>query len=411
MARDRVVALVMAGGQGSRMDVLTRERAKPAMPFAGVYQLVDFPLSNLHHSRIDDVWLSVQYQSNSIADQVANGRPWDLDRTRGGLKLLPPQQGFGAVEDGLATGNADVLFRQRELIREADPDLLLVLSADHVYRFDLNDALDTHRAKDADCTVVTSVVPTSEAGNHATVTANRLHRVTAIEDKPARPQTGVVATEIFVYRPSALIEILQELHVELDNETADEANDGSGLGDFGEHLLPRLVEQGAVYEHRMPGYWKDVGRPETYFAAHRDLLTGEVGLLDEPGWPILTRDAQRAPTRIRRRAKVADSMISPGCRIEGTVRRSVVGPGVVIEPGALLSDSIVLADTQVQADARVTWSIVDSAVQIGSGARLGGRPLRDLPGDDELTLVGRDATVGPGASLGKGERLEPGATA
>ncbi|MEP6527317.1 MAG: sugar phosphate nucleotidyltransferase [Nocardioidaceae bacterium] len=411
MARDRVVAVVLAGGQGSRMDVLTRERAKPAMPFGGVYQLVDFPLSNLHHSRIEDVWLSVQYQSNSIADQVANGRPWDLDRTRGGLRLLPPQQGVGAVEDGLATGNADVLFRQRDIIWEADPDLLVVLSADHVYRFDLNDAIDTHRAKGADCTVVTSVVPREQAGNHATVTANRLHRVTAFDHKPARPRTGVVATEIFVYRPSALIDTLEQLHRELDGKTEDEADDGSGLGDFGHHLLPRMVEQGSVYEHRMPGYWKDVGRPESYFAAHRDLLMGEVGLLDEPGWPILTRDLQRAPTRIRHGARVAESMISPGCRIEGTVRRSVLGPGVVVEPHAVVSDSIVLADSKVGSNARVMWSIIDSCVRIEAGARLGGRPAGDLPTDDELTLVGRDATIGQAVTLGKGARLEPGTVA
>ncbi|MBA2478328.1 MAG: NTP transferase domain-containing protein, partial [Sporichthyaceae bacterium] len=159
MARMRVLALVLAGGAGSRMDVLTRERAKPALPFGGSYRLIDFPLSNLHHSGIDDVWLAVQYQARSLDEEVANGRPWDLDRTRGGLRLLPPQEGAGAAEDGFAEGNADVLFRQRDLIRAFDPEVLLVLSADHVYRMDYMDAIDAHLAKDADCTVVTSVVP------------------------------------------------------------------------------------------------------------------------------------------------------------------------------------------------------------------------------------------------------------
>ncbi len=407
MARDRVLALILAGGQGSRMDVLTRERAKPAMPFAGIYRLLDFPLSNLHHAGIDDVWLSVQYQSHSIGDEIANGRPWDLDRTRGGLRILAPQQGVGAVEDGLASGNADVLFRQRDLIREYEPEALLVLSADHIYRFDYAEALATHREKDADCTVVTSVVPVAEAGEHAVVTANRLRRVIRFEDKPKRPRTGVVATEVFVYRPSVLVETLETLHRELP---PDESG-GSGLGDFGDHLLPRLVDGGAVYEHRMPGNWRDVGRPEAYFAAHRDLLVGDVGLLDDPSWPILTRDVQRAPARVLKGARVEDSMVSPGGRISGTVRRSVLGPGVVVEAGAVVTDSIVLADAVVSAGAKVAWSILDSGVEIGTGARVGGRPAADLPTDGELALLGRDVIVGPGVVLGRGARLEPGTTA
>jgi len=407
MARDRVLALILAGGQGSRMDVLTRERAKPAMPFAGSYRLIDFPLSNLHHSGIDDVWLSVQYQSHSIADEIASGRPWDLDRTYGGLRVLPPQEGLGAVEDGLASGNADVLFRQRDLIRADDPSALLVLSADHVYRFDYAEALETHRAKDADCTIVTSVVTRELAVNHATITANKSGRVTKLDYKPKRPITGVVATEVFVYRPSALIAALEHLHRALPGDE----DGGSGLGDFGEHLVPFMIEAGAVYEHRMPGYWKDVGRPEAYFAAHRDLLEGGVGLLDQPDWPILTRSAQRAPVRVVKGSRVEDSLISPGGSVAGTVRRSVLGPGVVVEAGAVVSDSIVLADTTIAAGAKVSWSILDSGVHVGERARLGGRPAGDLPTDDELSLVGKDARIGKDVVLRKGARLEPGTTA
>lgn len=407
MARDRVLALILAGGAGSRMDVLTRERAKPAMPFAGSYQLIDFPLSNLHHSGVDDVWLSVQYQSHSIGDEVATGRPWDLDRTYGGLRILPPQEGIGALEDGLASGNADVLFRQRDLIRDYDPSELLVLSADHVYRFDYAEALATHRDKNADCTVVTSVVPRKQASHHATVTANKSGKVTDLTYKPKRPKTSVVATEVFIYRPAALLEALEELHRTLPGD--DEG--GSGLGDFGEHLLPHLVDGGAVYEHRMPGYWKDVGRPEAYFAAHRDVLQGDIGLLDQEGWPILTRSAQRAPLRLVKGSRIEDSLVSPGGCIAGTVRRSVLGPGVVVEAGAVVSDSIVLSDTTVAAGAKVSWSILDSGVQVGAGARLGGRPAGDLPTDDELSLVGKDARIGRGVVIGKGARLEPGTTA
>src|SRR3954471_4885264 len=234
MRRHSVLAIVQAGGEGSRMDVLTRERAKPGLPFGGVYQLVDFPMSNLRHSRIPDVWLSVQYQADSLDEQVANGRPWDLDRDTGGFRLLTPQQGGSPDADGFAAGNADELFRIRDQIMHTGAELTMVLSADHVYRFDFNDAIETHRRKRAECTVVTSEVAKSEASHHATVSSNRLGRVTRFAYKPARPTTGVVATEIFLYDTAVLVDVLDELHREL---TATAAPDENGLGDFGEHLL------------------------------------------------------------------------------------------------------------------------------------------------------------------------------
>jgi len=277
------------------MDVLTRERAKPSLPFGGVFQLVDFPLSSLQHSGVDHVWLSVQYQASSLDEDVANGRPWDLDRTHGGFRLLIPQEGVGAHEDGLAKGNADVLFRVRDQIRAAAPDLVLVMSSDHIYRLDYDEAIARHDEKNAECTVVTTLVSLDEAAHHSTVQANRLGRVTDLIDKPDEPATGVVATEIFVYDPTVLVTVLEELHSELA-EQADP--DETGLGDFGEHLLPRLVERGAVYEYRMPGYWKDVGRPDTYFEAHRDLIEGDLGIFGVPGWPVLTRTPQGPPARV-----------------------------------------------------------------------------------------------------------------
>ena len=406
MARTRVLAIVLAGGAGSRMDVLTRERAKPALPFAGSYRLIDFPLSNLHHSRIDDVWLSVQYQSGSLDEEVANGRPWDLDRTRGGFRVLPPQQGLGGAADGFAEGNADVLFRQRDVIQAFDPDVLVVLSADHVYRLDYLDAVDAHLAKDADCTVVTSVVSKSQASDHAVISVARDSRVSRVAYKPDRPRSGTVATEVFVYRPSALFESLEQLHAEID----DEGGDSGDLGDFGDHLLPRLIERGAVHPYALDGYWQDVGTPERYVSAHRDLLAGRVGQLDDPTWPILTRDLQRAPTHVHASACVQDSLLSPGCSVRGTVRRSVLGPGVRVEAGAVISDSIVLADATVEAGARVSWSILDTGVVIGRNSNVGGRVSGRAAADRDLVLIGRDARLARNPQLGKGARLEPGTT-
>ncbi len=300
MGRPRVLAIVQAGGAGSRLDVLTRETAKPALPFAGVFQLIDLPLSNLAHSGIDDVWLSVSYLGSSLEEQVSNGRPWDLDRTAGGLRLLMPQEGSGSTdEEGFAKGNADELYRLRDQVRAADPEVVVVLSADHVYRFDFAEAVATHRERGADCTVVTTRVPLEDAADHAVVEVADDGRVTGFWYKPEDPPGPTIATEIFVYDPAVLVATLEELHRELaaDPETAEEPGD-SGLGDFGDHLLPRLVERGHVVAHPLPGYWRDLGQPHKYVAAHRDVLLDDVGVLGQPGWPILTRQPQRTPARL-----------------------------------------------------------------------------------------------------------------
>jgi glucose-1-phosphate adenylyltransferase len=408
MSRERVLAIVQAGGAGSRMDVLTRERAKPALPFAGVFQLVDFPLSNLTHSGVTDVWLSVQFQGSTLEEQVSNGRPWDLDRTRGGLRLLMPQQGTGSTdEEGFATGNADELYRLRDQIRAADPTYVVVMSADHVYRFDYRDALAVHRELEADCTVVTSEVPLEEASDHAVVEVGEDRVVTRFAYKPDRPRSTTVATEIFVYRPDALVETLEELHREL---AAGSDEHDSGLADFGDHLLPRLVERRRVVAHAMSGYWRDLGEPHKYLRAHRDFLTEDLDVLHDPEWPILTRQPQRQPARVLDGGEVVDGMLSPGCRVSGSVVRSVLGPGVVVEAGATVRDSVVFADTVVRADATVDWSVVDRFCEIGRGARVGA-PAGDVSGSDEVALVGRGSRVSDGAGLDAGARLEPGSSA
>ncbi|MFC5177546.1 glucose-1-phosphate adenylyltransferase family protein [Nocardioides taihuensis] len=412
MSRSRVLAIVQAGGAGGRMDVLTRETAKPALPFAGVFQLVDLPLSNLTHSGIDDVWLSVSYLGSSLEQQVSNGRPWDLDRTSGGLRLLMPQEGSGSTdEEGFAKGNADELYRLRDQLRAADPELVVVLSADHVYRFDFTEALDTHRARGADCTVVTTQVPIEDAGDHAVVEVADDGRVTDFWYKPQDPPGPTVATEIFVYDPAVLVETLEELHRELaaDPETPDEPGD-SGLGDFGDHLLPRLVERGHVVAHALPGYWRDLGEPMKYVAAHRDVLLDDVGVLGQPGWPILTRQPQRTPARLLDGSALVDSLVSAGCTVAGRVERSVLGPGVVVEAGAVVRDSVVFAETTVHAGAAVDWAVLDEGCSVEAGAVVGAA-ADDVSDDDGLVLAGRGSRVTAGARVPAGARLEPGSTA
>ena len=408
MTRSHVLALVQAGGSGGRMDVLTRERAKPTLPFAGVFQLVDFPLSNLANSGITDVWLSVQFQGAGLGEEVANGRPWDLDRNRGGLRLLMPQQGTGGTdEEGFAKGNADELYRFRDQVVADGPELLVVMSADHVYRFDLTEALDTHRRTGAECTIVTTEVPVEEAGDHATVVADDDGRVTGFSYKPDDPATGTVATEIFVYDPAVLVDVLEELHRELGAE-ADEGD--TGLGDYGEHLVPRLVDRGRTFVHAMPGYWKDLGQPHKYLAAHHDVLTDDVGVLGDPDWPILGHQQQRPAARVLEGGRISDSLVSPGSCIGGTVIRSVIGPGVVVEEGALVRDSVVFRDTRVGAGARLDWAIVDQDCVIGAGAEVGSADT-DPDDPDAIVLIGRRSTVGANVTLDQGARLEPGTTA
>jgi glucose-1-phosphate adenylyltransferase len=406
MPHDRILAIIQAGGAGGRMDVLTRERAKPALPFAGVYQLIDFPLSNLAHSGITDVWLSLQYQGATIAEPVANGRPWDLDRTRGGLRLLPPEQGTGSAdEDGFAEGNADLLYRIRDQIRSADVDLVIVLSADHVYRFDFGDAVETHRALGAECTIVTSEVDLAEAGEHATVESDVHGTVTRFEYKPEEPGTTTVATEIFVYDAPALISVLEELH---HDWAADPDPDDNGLGDFGEVLVPRFVGRGHTVVHALPGYWRDLGQPHHYVAAHQDILLDDQGLFDDPGWPILTRQPQRVPARVLAGGRVEDSLVSPGSRVHGAVVRSVIGPGVVVEEGAVVRNSIVFADSVVGKGARLDWTIVDEGVLVAAGAVVGTGDADGSGDPDQVTIIGRDSVVDQ--DLDRGARLEPGTT-
>lgn len=415
----RVLALLQAGGAGSRLDVLTRETPKPALPFAGAFRLIDVPLSNLRNSGISDVWVSVQYLGQTLSDAMANGKPWDLDRHHGGFRVILPQQAGPPSEEGFVSGNAEELLSNRDAIRRFGADAVLVLSADHVYRLDYAEVIAEHLDRGAECTVVTTEVPPADATHHAVITVDDGH-VRRVDYKPEEPSTTTVATEVFVYDPEALVEVLEQLHREMssarvshadvDARDDNEPEDGSALGDFGEHLLPAMIRRGRTYAFPLPGYWRDLGRPETYLAAHRELLAGEVGLFS-PDWPITTTVEKRAPARLHRGSTVVDSMIADGCEIFGAVRGSVLGPGVVVEAGAEVRDSVVFADVTVRRGATVDWSIVDHGTQVGADASVGDENPAAALAPELLVLVGADCRIAPGASVGRGSRLEPGTVA
>ena len=409
--RGDVLALVQAGGQGSRMDVLTRERAKPVLPYGGTHRLIDFTLSSLANSGLVDVWVSVEFQVASLDDYLSGGRPWSLDRNRGGFRRMVPQTGSGpATEDAFAHGNADLLLRMsRDLIHFGAPTVV-VASADHVLAADLAPTLERHLDSGADATVMTSEVTKREASSNVVVlTGGRSRdRATGVEVKPSRPSSGTVATEIFVYQTEPLLEALSELRRELMGG-AD--GDDSGLGDFGEHLLPRMIEGGRVRTEPLPGYWRDLGRPGAYLNSHRDLLAGKVDVFDHPGYPVISHWDDQPAARLRAGCHVEDSLVSAGADVAGTVVGSVLGPGVVVEPGAHVEDCVLWADVRVERGAHVTTTIADDRTVFARDCVVGQVPTSRLVRDEEVTLVGRDTVVRRGQHVAAGGRLEPGTTA
>jgi len=406
MTRD-VLALVQAGGQGGRMDVLTRERAKPALPFGGVHRLVDFPLSSFVHAEVRDVWISVEYQVASIDEYLSGGRPWDLDSSRGGFRRMVPQTGSGpATEDKFAHGNGDLLLRLARDIESHGASTLVVSSSDHVFSAEFDSVIAGHRASGLVATVLTAEVSSREASANVTVISHD-GLVTELEEKPEQPRTGTVLTELFVYEVEPLLATLGELRAEL---SGDAEGDDSGIGDFAEHLLPRLAEQEQVRAVPLTGYWRDLGRPSSYLLGHRDLLAGEVDALTVPGRPVLSKWQDRSAARLRRGAVVEDSLVSPGCDVAGEVVRSVLGPGVVVEAGARVEDCVLFDDVVVRRGATLTTSLVDERCVVGADSTVGGAGS-GTPEDDEITMLGMDSTVGTSVTLPVGSRLEPGTSA
>lgn len=387
MALPRILVLVLAGGAGGRLELLTDRRAKPAVPFAGVYRLVDFPLSNCLHSGIADVWMSVQFHPTSLSEHLANGRPWDLDRTSGGLLTLPPFQ--GTERGGWNTGTADSLWRQAEQIRAFAPDALVVVSSDAVYKLDYREVAEAHLGSGAEVTMVTTEVEAGDAPRYGIVEVGDGGRVTGYAYKPDEPATTTATNEVFVFSPTATLDRLEGL--------AREAGE-KGLEDLGTALLPAQTADGLARAVPLDGYWRDVGTVPAYWEAHRDFIRDEPPLdLDDPSWPIRTRGGRHSAARLLRGSVVEDSLVSGGTRVGGEVRGSVLSPGVVVERGATVVDSVLLPGVRVRAGATVTRAVLDDGVEVGERATVGG--------DGEIALVGHRAVVEAGTRLAAGARL------
>jgi glucose-1-phosphate adenylyltransferase len=386
------------------MDVLTRERAKPALPFGGVHRLIDFALSSLVHAELTDVWVSLEYQVTSIDDYLSGGRPWSLDRNRGGFRRIVPQTGTGpATESGFAHGNGDLLLRMSADLEAFGASTLVVCSADHVFNMDLAPVIDEHIAAGRVATVLTSEVTKKDAADNVVVLTTGDGTITAVEHKPSRPSSGTVATEVFVYDMAVLLATLRELRAEL---AGDQEDDDSGLGDFGEHLLPRLVSSGKAVAVPMTGYWRDLGQPGLYLQSHRDLLAGRVDVFDHATRPVISHWPDRPAARVRGAGTLTDSLLSPGCDVAGDVVGSVLGPGVVVERGAVVRDSVLMEDCVVRSGAKVCTAVVDERCEVLGGARVGEEATARIARGEHVVLVGRDSRVG--GVVPAGARLEPG---
>jgi glucose-1-phosphate adenylyltransferase len=387
MALPRILVLVLAGGAGGRLELLTEQRAKPAVPFAGVYRLIDFPLSNCQHSQIADVWVSVQFHPTSLSDHLANGRPWDLDRTAGGLLTLPPFQ--GTDRGGWHTGTADSLWRQADLVREFDADALVVVSSDAVYELDYREVAEAHLGSGAEVTMVTTEVAEDDASRYGIVRVGDDGKVADYAYKPDEPATTTATNEVFVFSPGPTLDRLEAL--------ADEAGE-EGLDDLGDQLLPAQTRDGLARAYPLRGYWRDVGTVPAYWEAHRDFLADQPPIdLDDPAWPLHTRGGRHSAARLLRSAEVEESLVSGGTRVAGTVRGSVLSPGVVVEEGATVVDSVLLPGVRVRSGATVTRAVLDDLVEIGPEAVVGG--------DGDIALVGRRARVRPGSEVAAGARF------
>ncbi|KQS68501.1 glucose-1-phosphate adenylyltransferase family protein [Modestobacter sp. Leaf380] len=385
MALSKILVLVLAGGAGGRLELLTENRAKPAVPFAGVYRLIDFPLSNCQHAGIADVWVAVQFHPASLSEHLANGRPWDLDRTSGGLMTLPPFR--GTDRGGWATGTADVLWRQADLVREARPDALVVVSSDAVYKLDYRAVAEEHLGSGAEVTMVTTEVAADDAARYGIVQTEG-EKVTDYVYKPDEPATTTATNEVFVFSPQQTLDRLEAL-------AADCGDDG--LEDLGSHLLPAQTRDGLARAHRLEGYWRDVGTVPAYWQANMDFLAEHPPIdLDDPAWRLSTRGGRHSAARLLPGAEVEGSLVSGGTRVAGRVTGSVLSPGVVVEAGAQVTDSVLLPGVRVRAGARVHRAVLDDGVDVGERSSVGG--------DGDVALVGRRARIEAGTELPAGVR-------
>lgn len=370
--------MLLAGGQGSRLYDLTKQTAKPAVSFGGKYRIIDFPLSNCINSGIDTVGVLTQYQPMALNEYIGNGEPWDLDLSRGGLSVLPPYQGGHGADWYKGTANA--IYQNLDFIRQYNPDYVLILSGDHIYRMDYSLMLKQHKETGAACTVATITVPIEEASRFGICNTRADGTIYEFEEKPKHPKNNQASMGIYIFNTKTLIEYLE----------IDEADEKSS-NDFGKNVIPNLLANGEkLYAYPFSGYWKDVGTIVSLWESNMDLI-GEHPALDlsDKNFRIFSRNTARPPQWIAKGAELSNAMISSGCRIFGKVKNSILSGGVTVEEGAEVYDSVIMSDVTISRGAKVYTAIIDSDATVAEGAVIG----KAGNGKDNITVIAKGTTV------------------
>ena len=379
------IAMLLAGGQGSRLGVLTQHIAKPAVPFGGKYRIIDFPLSNCVNSGIDTVGVLTQYQPLELNTYIGNGQPWDLDRMSGGVAILPPY--MTSTRGDWYKGTANAVFQNINFIEPYDPEYVLVLSGDHIYKMNYDWMLRDHIRAGADCTIAVINVPEAEAPRFGIMNTDDAGRVLEFEEKPPHPKSTKASMGVYIFSWKVLRRYLTE-----------DDRDPESHNDFGHDIIPKMLADGRMlYAYEYKGYWKDVGTIESLWEANMDILRRESGLvLHDPLWRIYGRNPAMPPQYVAPGAQMKNSMIAEGCHIEGTVENSIIFYDVKIEAGAQVRDSIVMQGSIVRAGATVDRAILADRVDVGAGAKIG------APGDGSITVLGSGAAVAERESVPAG---------
>ena len=391
----RVVAMIMAGGAGTRLTVLSDKRAKPSVPFAGKYRIIDFTLSNCVNSHIYDVAILTQYRPHSLNEHIGIGKPWDLDRVRGGVRLLQPYQARGSQD--WYSGTADAVYQNLNYLRSRQADLALILSGDHIYKMDYRPMLAYHEEKGADLTVAVMNVPLEETDRFGIMTTNKAGRIVEFHEKPPTRDKGTLANMgVYLFNVEKLAERLRQEHGRIPDL------------DFGKHLIPGMVPVDKVYAYQFDGYWVDVGTVDAYWQTSLALCEPDSPLnLWDAQWVIRTRSQERPPVKCSAQAQIIRSLVSNGCTIHGRVEHSVLSPGVYVSPGAVVRDSVIMNDTWIGPGAVVERAVVDKQVVVGAGVHLGWgedmTPNQQSPDrlDTGITVVGKSAHIPAGLRLGR----------
>ncbi len=386
-AKKKCVAMLLAGGQGSRLYALTRDVAKPAVPYGGKYRIIDFALSNCTNSGIDTVGVLTQYMPMVLNEYIGNGQPWDLDRMNGGVHVLSPfetKQGADWYQ-----GTANAIYQNMSFIERYDPEYVIVLGGDHIYKMDYSELVACHEKNNADCTIAVFEVPLEEASRFGVMVCDEENRVVDFQEKPAEPKSTLISMGIYVFTWSKL------KHYLIENENAN-----TGSKDFGKDIIPSMLKNHErLYAYTFDGYWKDVGTLDSLWEANMDLLSPSVPLdLYDPNWKIYARHNNMPPQYVGTNAKVENSMITEGSSIDGTVDFSIIFSGVTIEAGAIVNYSILMPGTVVKAGAVVEYAIVGENCVVESGAKIGVSPENIENRDDwGIAVVGHNVNISANA--------------